>query len=103
MKTGPIERPCRLVGSGSSGRLHGDGQYGIRVSRLRALLAVLMLVIGVARADAYPSYDDGTGFGCVQCHNNANGDGFTGGPLVGLLHTRHQDKFGITRCTRTTA
>ncbi|MCK6554581.1 right-handed parallel beta-helix repeat-containing protein [Candidatus Binatia bacterium] len=50
--------------------------------------------IWVARADAYPSYDDGVGNGCVQCHT-----GFQGGPSVGTLHLRHQNDFGITSCT----
>jgi hypothetical protein len=42
-------------------------------------------------ADAYPSYDDGFGVGCVSCHN-----GFQGGN--GPLHLQHRTNFGVTTC-----
>jgi hypothetical protein len=38
-------------------------------------------------AHAYPKYDDGSGIGCVQCHN-----GFQGGN--GTLHFQHRTQLG---------
>jgi hypothetical protein len=50
------------------------------------------------RVAAFPSYDDGAGNGCVQCHNNSSEDGgFTGGNAGGL-HVLHLTTFGITSC-----
>jgi hypothetical protein len=40
---------------------------------------------------AYPMYDDGTGVGCVECHNQ-----FAGG--TGVLHQRHRIDFAIGQC-----
>ena len=59
-------------------------------SALRGI-ALLVVLLFAARADAYKSYDDGTGKGCVSCHN-----GFQGG--TGPLHLRHRTDFGITNC-----
>lgn len=54
-------------------------------------LALTAITMWAQQAVAYPSYDDGTGNGCVQCH-----PGFSGG---GSLHTRHLDDFSISSCT----
>lgn len=62
----------------------------LRAWTLRAVLAALVLVAGVARVDAFPTYDDGSGTGCVSCHN-----GYTN---EGALHLSHLTKFGITNC-----
>ena len=66
---------------------------GARSGWLRALLAALAVVTGVARVEAYPQYNDGAGNGCVSCH-----DEFTvaGGSQ---LHVDHLTKFNITSCT----
>lgn len=42
-------------------------------------------------AHAYRSYDNGSGSGCVGCHN-----GFKGGS--GPLHLQHRTQFGATSC-----
>src|SRR5512143_782290 len=61
-------------------------------------LALIALATWAPRAAAYPSYDDGTGHGCVECHNNSSEDGgFTGGNAGGL-HILHLTTFGITSC-----
>jgi hypothetical protein len=54
-------------------------------------LAVLSIVLSAALAHAYPSYDDGAGHGCVECH-----DGFQGGN--GPLHFQHRTLLGVTTC-----
>lgn len=65
---------------------------------VRALVLVA-LAMWAPRAAAYPSYDDGEGEGCVECHNNSSeGGGFTGGSSVGTLHLKHLTVFGITNC-----
>jgi hypothetical protein len=62
-----------------------------RVRNLGALVVALTLVTTWApRVEAYPSYDDGSGVGCVSCHANF----YNGG-----LHVSHLTKFGITSCT----
>ena len=69
---------------------------------LTCALAVTALAMWAPRVAAYPSYDDGLGNGCVECHCNDPGcvtDGFTGGPSTGLLHLEHTTTFGITSCT----
>jgi hypothetical protein len=72
-----------------------------RLRNLRALVCGLVLTalaVWAPRAGAYPSYDDGAGVGCVQCHfNGSDTGGFTGGN--GILHQNHLAKFGITSCT----
>ena len=64
-----------------------------RPSRTRIVkaVAVLCTLLFAAKADAYKWYDDGTGKGCVSCHN-----GFQGGN--GPLHLRHRLDFGVTTC-----
>ena len=64
---------------------------GIRVRHLPALAAALILLGWTARVEAYPSYDDGAGNGCVSCHPDYKNQG--------QLHTDHLVKFGITTCT----
>jgi len=65
---------------------------------LGCVLAMAALAVWAPRAGAYPSYDDGAGNGCVQCHNNSSEDGgFTGGN-AGNLHVLHLTKFAITSC-----
>lgn len=65
---------------------------------LGCVLVLAVLAAWAPRAAAYPSYDDGTGHGCVECHNSTSGDGgFTGGNAGGL-HILHVTKFGITSC-----
>jgi hypothetical protein len=54
-------------------------------------LALLAVTLWTASARAYPSYDNGSGVGCVQCHN-----GFQGG--TGALHQRHRIQFGVATC-----
>src|SRR5262245_12505854 len=59
---------------------------------VRAYAAALLCVaLSAAIAHAYPSYDDGAGNGCVQCHN-----GFQGGN--GPLHFQHRTQLGVTTC-----
>lgn len=66
-------------------------RLGALATRL-GLTALLCLAVGSGTADAFPSYDDGVGNGCVQCHT-----GFQTGP-GGPLHALHVSKFGITQC-----
>ena len=54
-------------------------------------VALVCVLLSASSADAYKSYDDGTGKGCVSCHN-----GFQGG--TGPLHQRHRIDFGVTTC-----
>lgn len=54
-------------------------------------VALLCLTLWAPGADASPTYDDGAGNGCVQCHT-----GFQGGN--GALHTQHRVNFGVTTC-----
>ena len=70
---------------------------GTRLRKLRTLLVGLALVAGVVRVDAYPSYDDGNGVGCVSCHPRYFDDPTSPTPF-GSLHVAHLTKFGITRC-----
>ena len=49
------------------------------------------VALWTASARAYPTYDDGAGNGCVECHN-----GFQGGN--GPLHFQHRTQLGITTC-----
>jgi parallel beta-helix repeat protein len=74
---------------------------GFCVKNGRALVgaaALLAIATWVPRAEAYPSYDDGAGHGCVECHNSSSEDGgFTGGNAGGL-HILHVTTFGITSC-----
>ena len=62
---------------------------GTRAMRI-ALIAALTLATWVVRADAFQMYDDGSGNGCVSCHN-----GYTN---EGALHLSHLTKFGINNC-----
>ena len=62
--------------------------------RVEALfvVAVLGVALWTPTAQARPMYDDGTGVGCVSCHN-----GFVGG--TGPLHVNHLTALGIgTNC-----
>jgi hypothetical protein len=68
-----------------------DRMDRIRVTHLRALAGALILLAWTARVDAYPSYDDGTGVGCVSCHSEFQN--------TGPLHLAHLTKFNITSCT----
>jgi len=54
------------------------------------LLAALAIVGWVGRVEAYPTYDNGSGTGCVSCHNGYSNEG--------ALHLSHLTKFGITNC-----
>jgi len=54
-------------------------------------LALLCVTAWAPSAHAYPSYDDGDGVGCVQCHpafQNGNG----------ALHNQHRTRFAVTTC-----
>ena len=62
-----------------------------RSGRAVTLATLLSVGHGGSAVLAAPSYDDGAGNGCVQCHN-----GFVGGN--GPLHQRHRIDFGITSC-----
>ena len=66
----------------------------IRATHLRALLAGLVLLAGVARVHAYPMYDDGAGNGCVSCHPQYFDDPGSPTPF-GSLHAAHLTKFDI--------
>jgi parallel beta-helix repeat protein len=65
-----------------------------RLRNLCLALAALALCSRGARVEAYPSFDDGTGVGCVQCHSDFKVSGGTG-----VLHLAHLNKFAITSCT----
>jgi len=54
-------------------------------------VALLSGTLSAPNARAYPSYDDGNGVGCVECHN-----GFQGGS--GPLHTGHRNAYDISTC-----
>lgn len=54
-------------------------------------VALLGVMLWAANAHAYPSYDNGSGVGCVSCHNQ-----FQGG--TGALHFQHRTIFGVTTC-----
>jgi hypothetical protein len=61
------------------------------VGRTGYALALLGVTLWAAPANGYPSYDDGAGNGCVQCHTQfQNGNG--------TLHNNHRNGFGITQC-----
>ncbi len=51
----------------------------------------LAATVMIQTSHAYPTYNDGMGNGCVQCHN-----GFNGG--TGALHTNHRDQLGVQTC-----
>jgi len=51
-------------------------------------VALLCVTLWAPNAQAYPSYDNGAGVGCVQCHS-----GFQNGN--GALHNQHRTGFGI--------
>lgn len=53
--------------------------------------ALLGVMLSATSAYSFPSYDDGAGVGCVQCHT-----GFVNGN--GPLHTQHRVNFGATNC-----
>ena len=74
--------------------IDGSRTHGTRVSYLCTLLAGLALVAGVARVEAYPSYDDGNGVGCVSCHPAYFDDPNSPTPF-GSLHVAHLTKFDI--------
>ena len=61
------------------------------------LLAALAFMVGVTRVEAYPSFDDGAGNGCVSCHPRYFDDPTNPTPY-GSLHVAHLTKFGVTRC-----
>jgi hypothetical protein len=58
---------------------------------VRGAAILLCLTMWAPRADAYPSYDDGFGVGCVSCH-----DGFLSGN--GPLHLQHRTLFDVATC-----
>ena len=60
-------------------------------------VAALALVASAARVDAYRSYDNGSGSGCVSCHPAYFDDPSNPTPF-GSLHVGHLTKFGITSC-----
>lgn len=74
-------------------RLRGNLGRPVRTIVLQAGCAVALsyVTLWATNAYAYPSYDDGAGNGCVQCHN-----GFLGGN--GPLHLQHRTKFAVTTC-----
>jgi len=59
--------------------------------RPTAIVLQVVLALCPTLAHAYPTYDDGAGNGCVQCH-----DGFQGGN--GPLHFQHRTQLGVTTC-----
>ena len=59
--------------------------------RIAGALLALCLAMWTASAYAYPMYDNGSGVGCVSCHNQ-----FQSG--TGVLHMQHLNFFGITNC-----
>lgn len=61
------------------------------VARHAGVLALLGVLLWAPGAQAYRWYDNGSGTGCVSCHN-----GFQGGN--GALHQRHRIDFGVTNC-----
>src|SRR5262245_41875109 len=72
----------------------------MNATRLRNLclsIAALALVASAARVDAFPSYDNGSGSGCVSCHPAYFDDPSNPTPF-GSLHVGHLTKFGITSC-----
>jgi hypothetical protein len=69
-------------------RNHERGGFALRTGW--ALLAALALLAWAPRVHAFPMYDDGSGNGCVSCHN-----GYTN---EGSLHLAHLTKFGINAC-----
>lgn len=64
---------------------------GILARHAGAALALIGVATWAPAVLAYPMYDNGSGVGCVSCHN-----GFQSG--TGTLHTRHRVDFGITTC-----
>ena len=64
---------------------------GIIARHTGAALALIGIATWAPAVLAYPMYDNGSGVGCVSCHN-----GFQSG--TGTLHTRHRVDFGITTC-----
>src|SRR5262245_4555064 len=71
----------------------GRGMMRFLTTGLQAACALILAgaVLSPPRAHAFPTYDDGAGNGCVQCHN-----GFVSG--TGTLHTRHRVDFAVTTC-----
>ena len=68
------------------------GDAGRRIARLAgAAVTLLSVALWAPSAHAYPSYDNGAGVGCVQCHN-----GFQGGN--GALHFQHRTRFAVATC-----
>lgn len=59
-----------------------------RAGLLAVAATLVALGLGAGRAEAYPTYDDGHGVGCVNCHN--------GFQSVGALHNSHVQNFSIT-------
>src|SRR5262245_27163957 len=68
-----------------------------RVRNLCVSIAALALVASATRVDAYRSYDNGSGSGCVSCHPAYFDDPSNPTPF-GSLHVGHLTKFGITSC-----
>src|SRR5690349_3109472 len=75
-------------------QIEGVQMDGTRLRHLRTLLVGLVLVVGVVRVHAYPTYDDGAGNGCVSCHP-AFFDNPNSPTPFGSLHVAHLTKFGI--------
>jgi hypothetical protein len=75
-------------------QIQGGQMDGRRVRYLRTLLVGLALVACVVRVEAYESYDDGTGYGCVSCHPRFFDDPNSPTPF-GSLHVAHLTKFNI--------
>src|SRR5262245_50131295 len=63
---------------------------------VRTLLVALALVAAAVRVEAYETYDDGHGYGCVSCHPRYFDDPGSPTPL-GSLHVAHLTKFGINQ------
>lgn len=55
-------------------------------------VALVSVMLWTPNAYAYPSYDDGAGNGCVECHT-----GFQGGNS-GALHFQHRYQFDVQSC-----
>lgn len=61
---------------------------GLKKTRMALVAAAFAMVgLGAGSAQAYPTYDDGFGVGCVSCHPDFSS--------VGSLHNQHTINFGI--------
>lgn len=71
------------------------GAMGVGAMRLvrqvGRVVGLVCVTVWAVDAHGYPAYDDGSGSGCVQCH-----DGFQGG--TGPLHFQHRTRLGVATC-----